>query len=523
MGAKARFLTPYPILRLTIPMAAGIFFAGSLPFQGSLEILMAIILVLLLGMLWLTGSKSYTCRWLYGVCTFLLFFLVGCFRMQQRWEQVKPEWPEAKQMYSAMVQDFPVEKAKSYLCRVKVGHQNVFLYLAKDSLSKGLSAGDRLLLYTRIQPPANLDGHSDFDYASYLLMKGVSGTAYVPSDGWTKEAVSLAPNLKQRALSVRNRIVFWYREWGIGEEQLPVLSALTVGYKADLDDELRDAYSAAGISHVLALSGMHIGFLWLLLSVLLKPLNGRLGWRIVRWMISTLALWTFAFIAGLEASVVRAVIMCMLMELGKLNGGKVLSMNTLSVAALGMLLYNPFYLYDVGFQLSFLAVGAIFLCYPMLFHSLALPHGFLRKLWGIVSISLAAQLGTAPLVMYYFNNFSLCFLLANLVVAFAVPFIIYTAFACILIAPIGWLHGGLVIVLDRMVAGLNAFALWMGNLPYASLTGIRLEKLEVWGIYLLMGILWWFLTVRQRKLLILALFVFALLLGYHAARLYALL
>ena len=290
-----------------------------------------------------------------------------------------------------------------------------------------------------------------------------------------------------------------------------------------MDDELRDAYSAAGISHVLALSGMHIGFLWLLLTVLLKPLDGRLGWRIVRWTISTLALWTFAFIAGLEASVVRAVIMCMLMELGKLNGGKVLSMNTLSVAALGMLLYNPFYLYDVSFQLSFLAVGAIFLCYPMLFHSLELPHGPLRKLWGIVSISLAAQLGTAPLVMYYFNNFSICFLLANLVVAFAVPFIIYTAFACILFAPIGWLHSGLVVVLDRMVAGLNAFALWMGNLPYASLTGIRLEKLEVCGIYLLMGILWWFLKVRQRRLLIVALFVFALLLGYHAARLYALL
>ena len=147
---------------------------------------------------------------------------------------------------------------------------------------------------------------------------------------------------------------------------MPVLSALTLGYKGDLDKDIKQAYSVAGIAHVLALSGMHIGIIWFLLSVFLKfLLRGRL--KLLEWCLVAMVLWAFAFVVGLEASVVRAVVMCMLMGVGRLTGSKILSMNTLSIAAFFMLIYHPFYLFDVGFQLSFVAVASILAFYPLIF------------------------------------------------------------------------------------------------------------------------------------------------------------
>ena len=152
---KARFLTPYPILRLAIPMAAGIFFAGTWRELCSSDMWMMGILVVLLLMAWLMFSKNFSFRWMYGACTFLLFFLIGCLRMEQRWEQVKPEWSEEKQLYTGIVQEPSVEKKKSYMCRVQVGGKNVLLYLPKDTAAMKLTGGDRLSFYTCIKPPSN--------------------------------------------------------------------------------------------------------------------------------------------------------------------------------------------------------------------------------------------------------------------------------------------------------------------------------------------------------------------------------
>ena len=408
---KTTTYSNYPILRLAIPLATGIFFARIFHPYFSMEWMCVGILVLILLISILLCLHSFRFRWCFGALLFLLFFGLGAFRMVCQWREINVDWPESEQNYIATVMEPPVEKTKSVWCKVALYEgQNAYLYLAKDSFAHNVAMGDRLMFHTQIRKPDN-EG-LPFDYASYLLCRGISGTAYVPSGYWKRMNDADALSLKQKAVLVREKIVHQYREWGIGERQLPILSALTVGYKTDLSDEVRNTYSVAGISHVLALSGMHIGFLWLMMGLLLKPLN-RKGLRWIKWILSTSLLWMFAFIAGLEASVVRAVVMCMLMELGNLLGNKSLTLNTLSIAAFFMLLYNPCYLYDVGFQLSFLAVLSILLFYHRFYALCPSRLPFFRNVWGVMSVSMAAQLGTAPLVMYYFSNFSVYFLLAN--------------------------------------------------------------------------------------------------------------
>lgn len=487
----------YPILRLAIPLATGIFFARTFhPYFPLEEVRSCIVVLILLSSVFIR-LHSFRFRWCFGALIFLLFFFIGVFRMSYQWKQIHVDWPAEKQTYVGTIMEPPMAKPKSIWCKVALYEgKNAYLYLAKDSLAQTIRMGDRLLFHTQIKKPSN-DG-LPFDYASYLWGKGISGTGYVPSGYWSKMENSASLSLKQKAMLVRGRIVEMYRKWGVGEKQLPVLSALTVGYKADLSDDVRNDYSVAGISHVLALSGMHIGFLWIMIGLLLKPLD-RKGLRWVKWSLSTCLLWAFAFIAGLEASVVRAVIMCMLLEFGRLLGTPSLSLNTLAIAAFFMLLYHPFYLYDVGFQLSFLAVLSILLFYRPIFAMCPSHRSFVRSVWGVMSVSMAAQLGTAPLVMYYFSNFSLYFLLANLGVAWLVPCIIYTAFASMIWVVIPCVHRWMVVILDGMVQMLNGFAGWISGLPYASLSVVNLHQAEVWGLYLLLGMAGWYAVVRKRR------------------------
>ena len=453
-----------------------------------------------IGILWslllalgaLLRKPSYAGRWLFGAGTSCFMFLVGVVLTGHAWKEVEMDRSPSKQVYKGVLVESLVEKPKTFQCRVRTSGKEVLLYLPKDSLSVLLKPGDELLFRARVEE----------NYARYLYYDGISGTAYVPANAWKKTESEGLDDWKTNALGIREWLIGKYRQWGIGEEQMPVLSALTLGHKGDLDKETREAYSVAGISHVLALSGMHIGIIWFLL----------------RWLKGGLViplLWAFAFIVGLEPSVVRAVVMCMLMELGRLSGSKVFSMNTLSVAAFFMLLYHPFYLFDVGFQLSFVAVASILFFYPLLFAFLSFKNKMVRWTWSVLCVSMAAQLGTAPLVMYYFSSFSVYFLMTNLVASVLIPFIIYGAILLVITMPLPGLQYGVVVVLNGLVSALNASAEWVSGLPHSTFSFSVLNPLEIIVFYVMLGAWLMYGKNKRRKWLIRGLFLIACLLMLH--------
>ena len=505
----------YPILRLTIFMVAGIFFAGIFPDYVSPQNLHVVLcgLALLLGL----GIRkaSYAKRWVFGTGVSVFMFLVGWILAEHERDEVWVDWPVKEQIYRTVLQDVPVEKTRSIQCKVEVNGKNVLLYLAKDSLASTLEIGDELWAYTDIQIPQGRRNPYEFDYAHYWFHQGISGTAYVPSGYWFRKERISELYLKQQALLVRERAIQKYREWGVEEEQLPVLSALTLGCKRELHDELREVYADAGISHVLALSGMHIGIIWLLLNFLLSPLGLIRGGSYVKWFVSTGLLWSAAFVVGLEASVVRAVWMCMLMELAKLAGGRALSMNTLAIAALLMLFYHPFYIYDVGFQLSFVAVASIVLFRPLILKAFAWRNPVLRYVGGVMAVSVAAQIGTAPLVMYYFSNFSVYFLVTNLLAAVWIPLILYGAVVMVLVSPCSWLLGVLVSVVNASTKGLTVVAEWIGGLPGATFSVAYLSGVEIVLLYGILGIILLYGMKPRRALFLKGLALFTCLLAFR--------
>lgn len=500
------------MFRLVIPLAAGIFFADTFRLEiGEWAVVLMLSLLVLQGVL--LKASPYRWRWMFGAGVGAFLFLTGWMLTAHAWNKVKVDWPSHPLEYRAVLKDSPIGKADSYRCHTDIGGKDVWLYLPKDSVSASLSPGAGILCRVRIESPSNKDSFQTFDYARYLYHHGVSGMGFVPSKAWEKVEIE-EKSLKQKALGIRERILNKYKEWGIDEEVFPVLSALTLGYKGELDKDTREAYSASGISHVLALSGMHVGIVWLLLDgVLAWMMRKRLKW--LRWLLVVAALWVFAFVVGLEASVVRAVVMCMLMGLGSLSGSRPLSMNLLAIAALCMLLYHPFYLFDVSFQLSFVAVASILLFYPVFSGYLFVKSRLGHRLWGIMSVSVAAQLGTAPLIMYYFSGISVWFLLANLVVALLVPFIIGGSILMVVTAPFVGIQVYVVQGLNLLVAGLNAVADFTARLPFATFVVDRMEVVEVVLCYVVLALgrmLW---KTRERRWLIRLLGAVTCLLALH--------
>jgi competence protein ComEC len=241
---------------------------------------------------------------------------------------------------------------------------------------------------------------------------------------------------------------------------------MTLGDKSALTHDLKDTYSRTGASHVLALSGLHLGIIYTLLSMLVV---GR-RWQTVTQVIMIISIWAFVFLVGMPTSVVRAAVMLTVYALLALGHRRRMSVNTLAFTAIAMLLVSPRALFDVGFQMSFMAVFCILLFVPLFLRPVSaryqMTHRLARWLLSMVAVSVAAQIGVAPLIAYYFGRFSCYFLLTNFIVIPAATAILYLTLATLLLPPLG-------IVLSWVVTGLNATLLYIAAMPGATIDGLH--------------------------------------------------
>lgn len=537
------YLHKYPFLRLIIAWIAGVF-CGDRFSNWSPELFWGILACCLFAVLSIAFYflKRYSLRWCFGAAVFALCFTGGWLGITRQLQQTTGcFFPKQESVYRVSLTDTPEAKERSFLCRIvlqercdSVGihpiNRKAILYLQRDSAVAGLKSGDELLVSARISPPANGNNFDEFDYARYLTLKGISGTGYVPSGKWrllSSESLSSSGSINSSgkktsfrhiARSYREKIISLYRKLGFDGDGLAVLSALTIGDKTDLSESVRESYSIAGASHVLALSGLHIGLLYGLFFFLLAPIAGRgNAGRWLRLLSLLVLLWSFAFFTGLSPSVVRSSCMFSIVALADIFRRQALSLNTLAVTAWIMLLCNPAWLFDIGFQLSFVAVAAILLIQKPLYQLFPVKNRVGKYVWGLMSVSIAAQLGTAPLVMFYFSRFSTHFLLTNLVVIPLVALILYATVVMLFLTPLPSVQSLVAEGVKFLLNGLNTFIRWIEHLPYSSIDGIWLYPWEVAGLYLFLFLSFRFFANKRLKTLRICLFSLFLLGAYSAA------
>lgn len=303
---------------------------------------------------------------------------------------------------------------------------------------------------------------------------------------------SSVPSIQQKFLVMRHELLKRYE--GIDEDAYGVVAAMTLGDKSALDMEMREVYSKTGASHVLALSGLHLMIIYGVVSFLVTWRR----WRLFAQALVVVCIWMFAFLVGLPSSVVRSATMITVYTIFATVHRTRKPFRTLSFTAVVMLLLRPESITDIGFQLSFLAVSAILLFHPLLQQmippAVLRRHRWLRYLWGLTTVSIAAQLGTAPLVAYYFGRLPVYFLLSNYVVIPLVTLILYEA---LLLFTIGWvsiLHPIIVESLSTTVGFLNRLLSTIAQWPGSSIDHIHIGVAQLLLIYLIIGCVYVLIT-----------------------------
>lgn len=377
----------------------------------------------------------------------------------------------------------------------------ILISMQSDSSGKFVpDYGDILLIpavYQTLEPPYN---PGEFDYKLFMENRQIYFQSYVSLKQFEVLKGNAGNPVISFALSLRRKLINKYNTYLPDRDASALASTLILGYRADLHKDVIDAYSKTGTMHVLSVSGMHVGIVFLVLAALLRPMDKVKALILVRILLIITSIWFYALISGFSSPVCRAALMISFVVIGKGLNKNQNSYNLIAISAFFLLLYYPFYLFDVGFQLSYLAVCGLVYFHPKLYHSLYFKNKFVDYAWSYCALSIAAQLATFPISIYYFHQFPLYFLISNLLIVLPVTIIMYSGILLLAI-PLNFILIPLGNFLSGLINFTNGILFWIENLPYASLSGMWLSGFQLFLLYtLILSLLLW--TKSRQKALV---------------------
>lgn len=505
---------PYVMVRVTAVfiagILAGIYFPGLLPVSAATVFLIIFTLVYLIA--WILFRREKWIRLISGFTAISILFLTGILAVDVRNESNNPESLSLKtdSVHTFRIQIVsPADRREKSWRRMGavVGVQTskgwesssgkILIYWPLAEAVDTLHYGDILLVQGTPQLIQGPQNPGEFDYRTHLARKNIFHQHYVRSGQWMFESESqtrgpfyLAIEARRWTMNVIDRLVR-------GDRERAIMGAFVIGVTDGIDDELKQAYAAGGAMHALAVSGMHVSILYGVLLFLLKPLESKRGgsWTIA--LLSLLVLWMYGFITGLTPSVLRAVTMFSFVALAKPLRRSTSIVNTLASSAFFLLLFDPWLICSAGFQLSYLAVLGIVLLYRPIFNLWEPPWLWTNWIWQITCVSIAAQLATLPVTLYYFHQFPLYFLLANMFVIPASTLILLGGILLLVISPLPVIADWLARLLEVMIWLLHEGLFFVGSLPASVIQPIPLTLLQSFCLGALVITI--YLLIRTRR------------------------
>lgn len=421
--------------------------------------------------------------------------------------------------------DHPIEREKTWKiaadvlsfeeknqCKKVKGR--LWLYVHKDV--KGLQKEQVIITRKNLQPISAIQNPGGFDYAAYCSRQGIYHSIYLKREDFYSLGASMADKdyLSKAQDYVRNV----FQRYIKGQQENAIASALVMGYKYDLDDDLLEAYSNTGVVHVIAVSGMHLGLIYGILLFFTKIFTKRKEGRLFKSVLILICIWTFTALTGAGPSVLRAAVIFSLMVLGDLLSRKNNTYNTLAASAFILLLVNPFYLWDIGFQLSYLAVLSIVWISGPLYRAVYFSSRPLRYVWQLIAITLSAQVLTTPVILYHFHQFPNLFLITNLLIVPLSGLVLYACIFLLLISPFHSIASLTGILIQKILWLMNQCILFFDRWSFAVTNHIELHSIQVILYYLLVVAIGCRIMYKKKVWTIVAISCCMIILGFHVHR-----
>jgi competence protein ComEC len=510
-------LAQIPLIRFIIPFILGIVFAIYFPSQHLWTIYSLVVLFITYSSLLFIKkiNSNYKLKWVFGVLIYLLFFNLGYNITQQKSTRHKPFHINntSNQVMIGEVISPPLTKEKTVKTTVAIKGLktndnwssttgNVIVFVQKDSLAQTLKLGDYISFSPQLENVPEPKNPNEFDYKKYLSFHLIHQQSYLKSSNWSIVDDAHNNSIFNSANQLRTKLISILEENGLQGNELGVASALVLGYKNNIDAQLKSAYSSAGAMHILAVSGLHVGIIFMVFNYLLQFLEKIKYGYVIKAIIILLLMWSYAFITGLSPSVLRASTMFSFVVLAKTIKRNSNFFNTLAASAFVLLIYNPFYIMDVGFQLSYIAVIGIVIIQPW-FSKFYIPKNKIVKyFWDLTTVSVAAQIATFPLGLYYFHQFPNYFFISNLIVIpFAVA-ILYLGLSLFVVSFIPYIGEFTAFLLNKSIWLLNTIVNTINELPYSVSENIRFTFEHTIFIYLAIVFIVILFITRKLKFLI---------------------
>lgn len=498
----------YPFLKLVVPLIVGIFLGDSI---GPVEIHGVLLYCLLVGMLLLEfvfhkTIKSYRYRWVAGVFNLAVFVFLGFFRIWMMDRSLLEDGQKSAEVvhgYSlAKVAEPPLEKERSVKVVVElVASGKVMAYFQKTEEAMRLRYGDLVAFKAEMEPVPGPKNPGEFDYRKYLERNGITGRLYLKGQDWCFTGVNEASPVYAFAYRFRERLLDDLQRCGVTEEAFGVAAAILLGYDESLPAQVRQNFVAAGSMHILCVSGMHVGIVYLLASYLLGLLGrGRRRDAIKRCALLFL-IWFYALITGLSPSVMRSALMLSLIIFGELIHRKGFAINSIAASAFLLLLVDPRHLFAIGFQLSYMAVLGIVLLQKPIQNLLFFKNRFLDKAWEITAVSLSAQLATMPFTVYYFNQFTPYFWLSNLLLTPLSFVVILSGMTLMMVSWMPLVNMLLGKVVWSLLHLMNLIVASIEKFPLSIVKGLYMDKFQCGLALTLLLLLLLFVNLKKKRML----------------------
>ena len=517
----------YPIIKLLFSIIIGILLSKAI---ALVSFQWYWVLPLLISLVLLAWKKSYFFKYhnrhFVGIIIISIFVIIG-FLLERNNTSINQRSHFSQYLKYAKSSELriiepPQEKKNTTKIIVEVQAINndsctyktigkALIYLQKDTLSRQLQYGDIIAFNNALNLSEAAQNPDQFNYKSYLELQDIYYQSYARNSDWLliKKAT---PSIIGLSLALRHKLIEVLQQNNIQSDELSVAAGMLLGVRDMLSPELRQAYAGAGAMHILCVSGLHVGIIFMILSWLLTFLSYTDKGKISKSIIIILIIWFYAMLTGFSPSVVRSATMFSFIIIGQSLKRHVNIIGSLSASAFVLLIYNPNLILDLGFQLSYSAVTAIVIIQQPIANLWVPKNSFINKAWQLVAVSIAAQIGTAPLSIYYFHQFPNFFILTNLIVIPAAYAIIMLGILVVATSFIPFVSSLIGMLLSSFLSLINFLITYIEQMDYAVTHNLYINNtILILSVLLILSTSVWILE-RKKKLIFVNLSLIVLIL-----------